>query len=77
MTTGPNHEMSKLHDRMPIILQNDAKEAWLFAEPEETELLSDLLRPFSDSTLHMYAVSKDVSIVKNNNDQLIKQMNSQ
>ncbi len=76
MTTAPNHEMEKLHDRMPVILQGDGRDAWLFAESEETELLTDLLKPLGDSSLHMYAVSKNVNVVKNNDDKLILPMNS-
>lgn len=77
MTTSPNLEMEKLHDRMPVILKEDAQETWLFAEPEETELLSDLLRPLSDGSLFMYPVSREVNIVKNNNGDLLKPVNSQ
>lgn len=76
MTTSPNYEMEKLHDRMPVILRDDGQDAWLFAESEETELLSDLLKPLGDGALFMYPVSKEVNIVKNNNGELIKPMNS-
>ena len=76
MTTSPNSEMESIHDRMPVILMDDARDVWLFAEPEETELLSDLLRPLPDDSLEMYAVSRDVNLVKNNDGDLLRPMNS-
>lgn len=76
MTTGPNAEMNKLHDRMPAILKNGSKEVWLSAKSDGTELLADLLTPLPDNSLRMYQVSKQVNTVKNNNGDLIKPINS-
>jgi putative SOS response-associated peptidase YedK len=76
MTTTPNAEMSTLHDRMPVILSKDGQQAWLHAESSDSDLLADLLRPLPDHSLEMYEVSKDVNVVKNNNGELMKPLNS-
>lgn len=75
MTTTPNEEMSKLHDRMPVILDDNARDLWLQSEETDDELLSELLRPLPDTSLEMYAVSKDVNYVRNNTGKLIAPLN--
>lgn len=75
MTTTPNGEMSQLHDRMPVILEGDARDVWLQADESETELLSELLRPLPDDSLEIYEVSKDVNYVRNNTGELIAPIN--
>jgi putative SOS response-associated peptidase YedK len=71
MTTSPNDEMSQLHDRMPVILDGQAREAWLQSDDVADELLGELLRPLPDNSLEMFEVSKDVNFVRNNSDELI------
>lgn len=41
MTTSANHEMERVHNRMPVILREDEREAWLFASSDEAEALSE------------------------------------
>jgi putative SOS response-associated peptidase YedK len=75
MTTSPNDEMSKLHDRMPVILDEQAREAWLQSQNSDDELIKDLLRPLPDHSLELYEVSKDVNYVRNNTGELISPLN--
>ena len=68
LTTAANAEMSTLHDRIPLVLERNARPAWLGeveADPKE------LLRPAPDGTLHTWAVSKAVNSVRNNEPQLV------
>jgi putative SOS response-associated peptidase YedK len=57
ITTGPNTEMTNLHQRMPAIL-NDADECstWLSRSTNVAQA-HKLLRPAPDATLAMYPVS--------------------
>lgn len=68
ITTDSNKQLSFLHDRMPVILNNgsDAIRTWL--DPGRTEWskdLQELLKPY-DGDLECYPVSKDVGKVGNN-----------
>lgn len=68
VTTRANAEMSKLHDRMPLVLEREDWPAWL----GEVEIdPSSLLRPAPDGTLRMWAVSRAVNSVRNNGKALI------
>jgi len=75
MTASPNKEMSQLHDRMPVILDAADQDNWLQAGEDESELLSELLRPLPDGSLTMHEVSKDVNYVRNNKGELIVPLN--
>lgn len=76
MTTTPNAEMSKLHNRMPVILGSKAQDAWLHVEAQDIEILEELLKPLPDDSLEIYEVSKDVNYVRNNFGELIIPLNS-
>ncbi|KAL8713781.1 MAG: hypothetical protein Q9220_002308 [cf. Caloplaca sp. 1 TL-2023] len=73
ITTDSNKQLSFLHDRMPVILENssDALRTWL--DPKRSEWSKDLqslLKPFSGQ-LECYPVSKDVGKVGNNSPAFI------
>lgn len=76
MTTAPNKEMSALHDRMPAVLNKEAREAWLLTGESDTELLSELLRPAPDDSLEIIEVSRDVNYTRNNDGHLMAPVNS-
>ena len=68
ITTDSNKQLSFLHDRMPVILENgsDAIRSWLDpAQTEWTQDLQSLLKPFPGQ-LECYQVNKDVGKVGNN-----------
>ncbi|KAI4170308.1 MAG: hypothetical protein LQ343_005061 [Gyalolechia ehrenbergii] len=72
-TFNSNKQLSFLHDRMPVILENgsDALRMWL--DPKRSEWskeLQSLLRPF-DGELECYPVSKEVGKVGNNSPAFI------
>lgn len=71
MTTEPNKVMQDIHNRMPVILHEEEYEAWL-TPMDDRQVLEPLLRPYEDSNLETYEVSKAVNNVRNNTPDLLK-----
>lgn len=71
ITTGPNKESSKIHDRMPVILQPKDEKIWL-KENSSTKTIEKLLKPYPDGKMKAYPVSKKVNIPVNNSPELIE-----
>lgn len=68
ITTDSNKQLSFLHDRMPVILENGSDEMRMWLDPGRSEWSKDLqslLRPF-EGELECYPVSKEVGKVGNN-----------
>jgi len=57
LTTRPNHLMAPIHDRMPVVLANDAIDDWLRAPATRA---AQLIAPAADDALVVSAVSKRV-----------------
>lgn len=74
LTTEPNKEMMRIHDRMPVILNKEDEDTWLHEDTEE--IITSLLKPLPDYILQMHPVSKDVNTVKVNSKTLILPINS-
>lgn len=72
MTTEPNREMSKIHSRMPVILDKRDEDSWLQAE--DPDAIAGYLHPYHDGRLEIEIVSKDVNNPRNNNPSLIQPM---
>ena len=72
ITTNANQMMEPLHDRMPVILDDEALISWL--DPGVTELgdVLPLLVPCPDDVLSTYAVSPLVNNVRNDGPELIE-----
>lgn len=75
ITTHPNAEMESIHDRMPVILEPNEEEDWLFSR--EQSIYEKFLNPLKDQSLEMHEVSKDVNIVKVNSKKLMGPLNPQ
>jgi putative SOS response-associated peptidase YedK len=65
ITTTPNHVVEPIHDRMPVILDDDAVDRWLDPREEDTEVLKGLLVPAPEDVLVTLAVSQRVNSVRN------------
>lgn len=68
ITTDSNKQLSFLHDRMPVILENGSNQIRTWLDPSRSEWskeLQSLLKPF-EGELNCYPVSKDVGKVGNN-----------
>ena len=73
ITTDSNKQLSFLHDRMPVILENGSDQVRTWLDPSRSEWSKDLqslLRPF-EGELDCYPVSKDVGKVGNNSPTFI------
>lgn len=57
ITTTPNALVADIHDRMPVILTEDAAMLWLDRNVEDADLLTSLLAPYPDGTMVAYPVS--------------------
>jgi putative SOS response-associated peptidase YedK len=69
ITTPPNQEVSPIHNRMPLLLQDkDRQEQWL-ADLQLDEVLG-LMQTAPDGILKMYKVSERVNSVRNNDPAL-------
>lgn len=73
ITTDSNKQLSFLHDRMPVILENGSGELRTWLDPGRSEWskeLQDLLKPFKGE-LECYPVSKEVGKVGNNSPNFV------
>jgi putative SOS response-associated peptidase YedK len=61
LTTDANDAIAEVHDRMPVILPQDAEDTWLNANPEEARAL---LKPYAGD-VNLRAVGSRVSNPKN------------
>ena len=67
ISTTANAEMSRLHERMPVVLEPHQWPGWL-GEVEADP--ADMLRPAPDGTLRFWPVSRAVNSVRNNGPEL-------
>lgn len=65
ITTAPNLEMKSLHNRMPALLNNEQRSAWLDPNLPLDDTLALLATP-PDEVLRHYPVPKAVGNVRNN-----------
>ncbi|SFV33852.1 SOS response-associated peptidase [Hyphomicrobium facile] len=57
LTTAANDEMARLHDRMPVILDQADFDRWLDCRPGSAEGVLDLLKPYGAGRLSATAVN--------------------
>lgn len=53
ITTVPNNTIAPLHDRMPVILDEDEFPAWLGETPASIDELLSLLKPYRDGPMEV------------------------
>jgi putative SOS response-associated peptidase YedK len=74
VTTTPNEALVDLHDRMPVVLPDDAWDRWLdprLADPSE---LLGLLAPDDTVELEIYPVERFVNDVRRDGPELIERL---
>ena len=71
LTTNANEKIKHLHHRMPVILEGDARDAWLDNASESDELRA-IMQPFDSDKVDYYPVSKSVNNVRNDNPTLVE-----
>jgi putative SOS response-associated peptidase YedK len=70
ITTTPNNLMSKIHNRMPVILNKKDENNWLDWQTNLNIVLS-LLKPYPENNIEAYPISFSVNNPQNNNSSLI------
>jgi putative SOS response-associated peptidase YedK len=70
ITTTPNSEMAKIHNRMPVILPPEAWDTWLDREVQDLELLGKLLVPAPPHLIVLRPISTAVNNVRNDGPEL-------
>lgn len=72
VTTDAAESIRRIHDRMPVILPEQAWDRWLDPAFSDTETLSASLRPFDPKALQAWQVSRLVNAPKNQGPKLIE-----
>ena len=75
ITTDANNTLKPIHDRMPVILEQEFEEKWLDTRIQDFDSLAEMLKPYPDDQMTAYAVSREVNDPKNDNPQLIREVN--
>ena len=72
ITTEPNELMKPVHNRMPVILQENDFDQWIDRNNKDTEELKKLLVPYPAEKMSAYAVSKLVSSSRNDGPECLE-----
>lgn len=77
LTTVANPVVKQIHDRMPVILENDeAVEIWLNTKEYSFETARQVMKPYPEQQLQVYPVSPIVNSPKNNTIDCIRPLTS-
>ncbi len=75
VTAGANEMMASIHDRMPVMIPEEAWDRWLDPSRLEGEALAELkglLVPSDEEWLERYPVSQRVNSVRNDGPDLVE-----
>jgi putative SOS response-associated peptidase YedK len=72
VTGEPNELLAPIHQRMPVILPEDAWAQWLGEAPATSGELRALLKPYPAERMRLYPVSTRVNSVKNDDIGLLE-----
>jgi putative SOS response-associated peptidase YedK len=70
LTTGPNRDLERLHDRMPVVLSDADAHAWVH-QSLTLEQLEAMLRPCPEGFLTLRPASPLVNSVRNDGPELL------
>jgi putative SOS response-associated peptidase YedK len=65
VTGEPNAMVAAVHDRMPVIVPPENRDAWLDPDHTDPESLRQVLRTFPEDTMEMYPVTRHVNTPAN------------
>jgi len=74
ITTDANNTLKPIHNRMPVILEQEFEEKWLDTRIQAFDSLAEMLKPYPDNQMIAYTISSEVNNPKNDNPQLIKEV---
>lgn len=72
ITCAPNKLMESIHNRMPVILDAEARDIWLDPKNEDSTALTGLLKPYAEDEMEAFAVSKLVNSPENDREECLK-----
>jgi putative SOS response-associated peptidase YedK len=72
ITTQPNELMATIHNRMPVILPEEAYPIWLESGEADLQQLAGLLKPYPAEQMQAYPVSPLVNSPKNDLPEVIR-----
>lgn len=70
LTTGPNALMTPIHDRLPVILDDDAARRWIAPGPLESEALAEFSTPYPAGEMEAFEVSRLVNNPRNDSPEV-------
>jgi putative SOS response-associated peptidase YedK len=70
LTTRPNTEIASLHDRMPVVLNDDDAATWVLEDLSLAQI-AGFLKPCPDGWLQLLPASRLVNDVRNQGPQLL------
>ena len=65
VTTEPNELIAPVHDRMPVILSDEAERIWMDAAIDDPKVLRSVLTPFPAGSMRATRVAQAVNSVRN------------
>ena len=74
ITCAPNPLMERIHNRMPMILGDEARDIWLDSKNEDSVILTGLLKPYAEDEMEAYPVSKIVNTPLNDSEACLKRV---
>ena len=77
LTREASESVMPIHNRMPVILEQEAYEPWLNPDNEDVDGLRDILHNQIHTELKAIPVSKQVNSVKNNSPENIQALDSE
>jgi putative SOS response-associated peptidase YedK len=72
VTTGPNEQIAGLHDRMPVVVPDDAWGVWLDPHVSDIGELQGLFEPSDEVALRIQPVRDLVNNVRNDGPELVE-----
>ena len=72
VTTRANDLVAPVHDRMPVVLPDDAWDVWLDPRAHDARALQHLLEPAPAEWFEVYEVSRRVNKPENNDAELLR-----
>jgi len=74
ITIPAAHQMTRIHERMPAVLEREIFDTWLDPEFNNTDVLQDILITPQADVLEMYPVSSYVSNSRNDGEECIERL---
>ena len=71
VTTAAGPDMESVHDRMPVIIEEQNRDRWLDPDTVERDAVTGLLVPSHAGTLVRYPVDRAVNAVRNDGPEII------